>query len=156
MPFGVDVNSGCKNSLGVKDKEKVKMFVNNAKNSVIKAIIFDFDDTLYNGPVWENWGNYTKNYVYSNFENPEEIYEKYGFTSNSNGASFVRMTIAEKGTSKPFYDYQMNNICELNLTNVVVVDSERLREISKKYKLFIVSNINMSLKNDLFCLILSK
>lgn len=30
-PYGVDVNSGCKNELGYKDKEKIKNFVNNAK-----------------------------------------------------------------------------------------------------------------------------
>ena len=32
-PYGVDVNSGCKNENGVKDKEKVKNFVYNAKNN---------------------------------------------------------------------------------------------------------------------------
>ena len=31
-PYGVDVNSGCKNEKGVKDAEKVKQFVYNAKN----------------------------------------------------------------------------------------------------------------------------
>lgn len=30
-PYGVDVNSGCKNELGIKDKEKVREFVYNAK-----------------------------------------------------------------------------------------------------------------------------
>lgn len=32
QPYGVDVNSGCKNDKGVKDKEKVKEFVYNAKH----------------------------------------------------------------------------------------------------------------------------
>lgn len=32
QPYGVDVNSGCKNSKGVKDKDKVKRFVFNAKH----------------------------------------------------------------------------------------------------------------------------
>lgn len=31
LPYGVDVNSGCKNKNGVKDAKKVKMFVSNAK-----------------------------------------------------------------------------------------------------------------------------
>lgn len=31
QPYGVDVNSGCKNEKGVKDSEKVKQFVSNAK-----------------------------------------------------------------------------------------------------------------------------
>ena len=31
QPYGVDVNSGCKNKNGVKDAEKVKLFVSNAK-----------------------------------------------------------------------------------------------------------------------------
>ena len=30
-PYGVDVNSGCKNDKGVKDKGKVKLFIKNAK-----------------------------------------------------------------------------------------------------------------------------
>ena len=30
-PYGVDVNSGCKNDNGIKDKEKVKLFIKNAK-----------------------------------------------------------------------------------------------------------------------------
>jgi len=33
QPYGVDVNSGCKNEKGVKDAEKVKQFVYNAKNT---------------------------------------------------------------------------------------------------------------------------
>ena len=31
-PYGVDVNSGCKNEIGKKDAEKVRLFVLNAKN----------------------------------------------------------------------------------------------------------------------------
>ena len=31
-PYGVDVNSGCKNESGKKDANKVKLFVANAKN----------------------------------------------------------------------------------------------------------------------------
>ena len=32
MPYGVDVNSGCKNETGKKDRKKVKQFVSNAKD----------------------------------------------------------------------------------------------------------------------------
>ena len=35
QPYGVDVNSGCKNDKGVKDKEKVKEFIYNAKHAKI-------------------------------------------------------------------------------------------------------------------------
>ncbi len=34
-PYGVDVNSGCKNNEGRKDREKVKRFVENAKSVII-------------------------------------------------------------------------------------------------------------------------
>ena len=30
-PYGVDVNSGCKNNKGLKNKEKVNLFIKNAK-----------------------------------------------------------------------------------------------------------------------------
>lgn len=33
-PYGVDVNSGCKNEFGKKDAEKVKLFVKNAKGEL--------------------------------------------------------------------------------------------------------------------------
>ena len=33
-PYGVDVNSGCKNSEGRKDKDKVRRFVENAKTNI--------------------------------------------------------------------------------------------------------------------------
>lgn len=36
QPFGVDVNSGCKNKNGIKDAKKVKQFVYNAKNIVVE------------------------------------------------------------------------------------------------------------------------
>ena len=32
-PYGVDVNSGCKNDKGIKDKDKVIRFIQNAKNA---------------------------------------------------------------------------------------------------------------------------
>lgn len=31
-PFGVDVNTGCKNNIGGKDFNKLKQFIKNAKN----------------------------------------------------------------------------------------------------------------------------
>lgn len=34
-PFGVDVNSGCKNEFGEKDKDKVKKFTENAKGGAL-------------------------------------------------------------------------------------------------------------------------
>ena len=34
-PYGVDVNSGCKNDKGVKDKDKVTLFVHNAKSIIL-------------------------------------------------------------------------------------------------------------------------
>lgn len=33
-PFGVDVNSGCKNENGKKDESKVRLFAHNAKNNI--------------------------------------------------------------------------------------------------------------------------
>lgn len=32
QPYGVDVNSGCKNKYGRKDANKVKLFISNEKN----------------------------------------------------------------------------------------------------------------------------
>jgi len=41
-PYGVDVNSGCKNELGKKDANKVKLFVQNAKDlNQTKKLVID-------------------------------------------------------------------------------------------------------------------
>ncbi len=36
QPYGVDVNSGCKNENGIKDAQRVKVFVSNAKNIIYR------------------------------------------------------------------------------------------------------------------------
>ena len=138
-PFGVDVNSGCKVN-GMKNADKVKEFVFNAKSSDFKAIIFDFDGTLYSGETWKYWGDYLKKYIALTFENAEEILKEYKVDNDTSGIVPVKMAIKYTGSAETFYNYQKENIYSLDIDNLKVVDAQSLRELSKTYKLFIVSN----------------
>ena len=40
-------------------------------------IFFDFDNTLYSGNVWTNWKDYIIKFLQENFEDSEEIIQKY-------------------------------------------------------------------------------
>lgn len=138
-PFGVDVNSGCKEN-GSKNADKVKEFVFNAKSSDFKAIIFDFDSTFYSGEDWLMWGDYLKNYVVSTFENAKDILQEYKVENDTSGMIPVEIAIKYNGNAESFYNYQKENIYPLNIDNLRVIDAQGLKELSKKYNLFIVSN----------------
>jgi len=140
QPYGVDVNSGCKVN-GKKDAEKVRQFVINAKCKKVKGIIFDFDSTLYSGCVWGEWGKYINKYFHEIFpNNADDLMKKYDIKDTSTGFVIATITHKELGSTKPFYEYQNNNIFQHDLSDFVYVNIERLRRLSELYDIFLVSN----------------
>ena len=136
-PYGVDVNSGCKLD-GVKNVDKVREFVANAKWNDIKAIIFDFDGTFFSGSVWDDWGNYLLEFI-DLFLDGHKKYKKI-IDNYTSGSMMAEMTIKEKGSAELFYKYQGDVIYNIESDDIVLVNAQKIKKLSKKYKLFIVSN----------------
>lgn len=141
-PYGVDVNSGCKQD-GKKNAEKVMRFVKNAK-SCLKAIIFDFDGTLYSGDVWKNWKDYLVEFLRENFENAEDLIRKLNIDNSTSDLKIAQITIEKYGNAELFYNYKGSKIFDLDLTDFQVVDVDLLKLLNEKYKLFIVSNSHIN------------
>lgn len=136
-PYGVDVNSGCKLN-GIKNIKKVKDFVANAKWNKIKAVIFDFDGTFFSGSVWSGWKNYLDMFI-DKYLNGEERFKQV-VTNKTNGVKMADIMIKEKGTAEEFYNFQRDILYNIEANDLVVVKQKLINELSKKCKLFIVSN----------------
>jgi FMN phosphatase YigB (HAD superfamily) len=122
----------------VKNAEKVKDFVANSKWNDLSAIIFDFDATFFSGSVWNGWGKYLEIFI-DKFLKGNKKYKRI-VNNQTNGANMAEIMIKETGTAEIFYQYQGDVIYEIDSDDIVVVDGKLINKLSKKYKLFIVSN----------------
>lgn len=141
-PFGVDVNSGCKNESGVKDELLVRKFIAQAKWQDVKMVIFDFDSTLYTGKVWENWGEYLTNFVKTHVKNSEKQDKilSVPFNNKSDSSEVVVRLRENDEPAEMFVDYTVKHIYNHTTTDVSVVDLDKLQNLKKQYKLSVVSN----------------
>ena len=110
----------------------------------IKVIIFDFDDTLYNGQVWTGWDVYINKFFDIYFKDNEKekiaFTTKYGFVGEPSGRSVAKTMLEEYGSGKPFIDYQTENVFPLDTTNIRVIDSTLIEKITKACTSYIVTN----------------
>ena len=109
----------------------------------MKVIIFDFDDTLYNGNVWGDWNDYINRFLNSFFKckkQKQAFLKKYLSADYLDERCICEGLIKEIGTAKPMNDYLVENPYEYVGYNVEFIDNEFLKQLSKKYKLYIVSN----------------
>ena len=123
----------------IKDARKVKLFVENAKQSELKCIMFDFDDTLYTGNVWGNWVEYLSKFYLQKFPNKKiSDVPREAFYS---AARFVDYIVEKEGvSSKEFVKYQEDVIYQFSTKKVRAIDLDLLRKLKSKYILTIVSN----------------
>ena len=146
-PYGVDVNSGCKNEAGVKDKEKVRRFVENAKKVSDKRIIFDLDNTLLF--ISDEWSKIYQFFIdkYNYKLTPKELYQGIGtFENNSKGIV----------VTKEYFVNYLNEQIGLNFTQEIIEDLldlyanipllktniiyDVLSYLNEKYELIVYSN----------------
>jgi len=109
----------------------------------MKIIIFDFDDTLYNGTVWGNWQNYMKEFFAKTFNKQEgtEFIEKYKLREhNFKISETAKALIQEFGSAEKIVNYTIKNIYPLQAPDLHFIDINFLKKLSKKYPLYIVSN----------------
>lgn len=147
QPYGVDVNSGCKNEYGKKDREKVRLFVKNAKQMNKRKIVFDLDNTLlFLSDEWKD--------IYNNFINKydlkvsaEELFSTIGTIEKNNSDICITkdffINYINENTQLNFDDdmynellYEYAYIPLLNIENV----REVLSYLSSKYDLIAYTN----------------
>ena len=109
-----------------------------------KVIIFDFDGTLYNGNVWKNWDNYINTFLDGYFQTNKEkqdFLNKYLFDVSFLDERYIcKGLIKEFGTAEPMIKYLIDNPYEYAGEDVRFIDNDFLKELSKSYHLYIVSN----------------
>ena len=146
-PYGVDVNSGCKNETGKKDREKVIKFVTNAKYNESKKIVFDLDNTLlFISDEWIDAYNFFID-KYSLNVSAKELYSIIGTIEKNNPDIYI--------TKQFFIDYINNKLsldfdeqkcdelleiyAKIPLKNIEVVENI-LAYLSNKYELIAYTN----------------
>jgi len=74
---------------------------------MIKVVIFDFDDTLYNTNIWRDWSIFCEN----KFEgclndcisiDVDEFLDKYNLRGNVDGGMVARSIVEETGSDRPW------------------------------------------------------
>lgn len=127
-PYGVDVNSGCKNNQGKKDREKVMKFVKNAKDNHIKKIIFDLDNTiLFLTDEWiEVYAQFMKKHQLN--VSPEVLFKTVGTIEKNNPETYI--------TKQFFVDY-INDKLSLNL------DANDYNELLDKFSRVTLRNVDI-------------
>ena len=120
----------------------------------LKVVIFDFDNTLYDNV---DWGKEWAEFVLAKIEGllsflPKDkvksLMDKYDLHS-TNGRLFEKaFNLFASGdtplTTKDFRDLTATFLYEPNWTGAKTIPNELLRELAKKYKLYIVSNSSES------------
>ncbi|MGD9901270.1 MAG: HAD family hydrolase [Spirochaetales bacterium] len=122
-----------------------KEFNDNFKYEHIKAIIFDFDKTLYfSKDLDDYYTKFIKDTIVKlggyNEEEALKIMEEYGFIGDKKRPSFAK-TCCNFGISKESWDaYRIENFFEFDYENADVVSNATLQRLAQKYPLFLVSN----------------
>lgn len=118
----------------------------------LKAIIFDFDETMYSSDtIKEEYQEYIKRTVMSLSNHNEaetmKLMKEYGFLSDGNERVSFGKNCDKFGISKECWDnYRVNNFFKINFNNAKVVNNDLYKELSKICKLYIVSN---EIKNNI-------
>lgn len=117
------------------------------KKNTKKVLILDYDGTLYNGSIWQDWGKYAHNFLILQFgvEGAEIFRKRHGFKNFIIvGQEMASAFIKDFGSAKVFYDYQDKNNFVLDQPDIKFADVDKIKELKKYAKLYLVSNSPVS------------
>ena len=112
----------------------------------IKIIIFDFDDTLYKYLAWEGYNKFFIESIRKLFpelnDNEFNFYIKKYKIINSDRVSenTAKLLLDLHGSTKGLYNFLKTIDYPCNWKEGEIFPQEIIKELSSKYKLFIVSN----------------
>ena len=106
-----------------------------------KVVIFDFDNTLYNNVVYENWFNYCKIALKKLIKViPKNVLTRLDNEENF-GDTQVIETISKHGLhAKDWINYRRSHLRTFDVTNATCVNDKVLKEFANKYSLYIVTH----------------
>lgn len=112
----------------------------------IKAIVFDFDETLYYSPnALTYYIKFIKQTILdlSNYTEQQalNIMDEYGFTKKGeNRVSFGKNCHKFGIPTEKWNNYKLTHFFEVDYANCTIVNNSLLKQLSKKVKLFIITN----------------
>jgi len=124
------------------DDISIEIF-NSYKN--IKAIIFDFDDTLYRNLSWKGYDEFFLKSIRKFFLDLsdaqfEKLLKIEGFSPERPAETLAGILIKEKGNAKELVEFLKTVRFETDWENAKVFSNALLKELAKRSKLYIVSN----------------
>lgn len=111
----------------------------------LKAIVFDFDNTLYKDIDWLNYNDFVVENVRKIFDNLtdiefENLLKKYNFNGDRVIEFFAKVCLDELGSTKKFWDFVKDIKFDGDYSHVKLFPHQILEELSKNYTLYILSN----------------
>lgn len=111
---------------------------------MIKAIAFDFDDTLYEGVIWDGWFEYCKEAVRKFLGNLNDvklnkILKKYK-KSQLNSHDVVEILSGEGIDLERWNEHQRDSPFERDYSKARAIEDKKLREFADNYAIYCVTN----------------
>ena len=109
---------------------------------MIKVVVFDFDDTLYNTDVWYKWAEFCDSAIrkclvgYSE-EQVRDFIDKYNLINACNGNAIAEALIRETGKDEAWVKLRDDLYAEAK--GVKFAKNEIIKEFSENFTLYIVS-----------------
>lgn len=114
---------------------------------MIKVIVFDFDDTLYTGDVWQNWTQYSARALREAFHhlNDEQFQNlikkhKINFEGHLSGKTVRDVMRSELGNVNKWKEFIEQNDFQTDFNKAKPINNAVLEELHKQYPLYIVTN----------------
>lgn len=117
----------------------------NPRCKVIKAIAFDFDDTLYEGIIWNGWETYCKESIMTMLGNisPKEmqgILKKYNKKNELNSHDVVEILNGEGIDLEAWNIQQRDFPFERDFSKARAIGNKKLREFARHFSIYCVTN----------------
>lgn len=112
----------------------------------IRAVIFDFDETLYISPTLkQSYINYVKQTVMDLSDRTESeamaLLDRYGFTAGGDKRVSFGANCEKFGIPKQKWDaYRVDHFFQIDYDTAITVDPQLLSALAKRFRLFLVSN----------------
>jgi len=118
---------------------------------MIKVVIFDFDDTLYNTKIWSEWPIFCKNKFEGCLNDcipikVDDFLDKYNLRGDVDGGMVAKSIVEETGSDK-IWEILRNRFFQ-KATDISFVDNKIISDFASVFKLYIVSHSSKFFINE--------